>query len=78
MEPTGQTAIDPPARPGSSRAPYVPPIDDAELARKNQAAIRRLDSWDQDEDEADQRETMAVLREALGEGRIASSRNLFP
>ena len=41
--------------------------------------MRLLDAWEQDEDgEEEQRETLAVLRAALGEGRIASSRNLFP
>jgi hypothetical protein len=68
-----------PAGPGETQGPsYVPRIDDAELLRRNQAAIRLLDSWEQDGDEEEQRETLAVLKAALGEQRIASSRNLFP
>jgi hypothetical protein len=59
-------------------APYVPPISAAELARRNRAAIELLDSWEADGDEQEQRETMAVLREALGEGRTLSARKLFP
>ncbi len=59
-------------------APYVPPISDEELARRNRAAIELLDSWETEVDEEEQRETMAILREALGEQRIASYRNLFP
>jgi hypothetical protein len=56
---------------------YVPPITEEELARRNQAAIQLLDSWEDEGDEEEQRETMKVLRLALGEGRIASDRRLF-
>ncbi len=56
-------------------APFVPPITPEELARRNRAAMALLDEWEADiEGEQDQRETMAVLREALGLGRIASNR----
>ncbi len=65
-------------RQGAAETRYVPPIDDAELARRNQAAIRLLDSWEGDEDRLEQRETMTILREALGERRVASTRDLFP
>ena len=64
--------------PATTNAPYVPRIDAAELARRNQSAIELLGSWETDGDEQEQRETMQVLREALGERRVASSRNLFP
>jgi hypothetical protein len=59
-------------------APYVPPVSAEELARRNRAVVELLDSWESDGDEQEQRETLAVLREALGERRVASSRNLFP
>lgn len=50
-----------------ARVPYVPPISDEELARRNRAAIELLDSWETEGDEEEQRETMAILREAIGE-----------
>jgi hypothetical protein len=37
-----------------------------------------LKSWVTDGDEEEQRETMSVLREALGDRRSLSSRPLFP
>jgi hypothetical protein len=77
MDQTTQRAVDPPTQPEPSAPPYVPPIDEDQLARKNLALIQLLDSWDLEEEE-EQRETMAVLRKALGEDRIASNRNLFP
>jgi hypothetical protein len=40
--------------------------------------IAMLDSWTTEGDEQEQRETMEVLREALGEKRALSSRKLFP
>jgi hypothetical protein len=77
MEKSEQVTVDHP-EPGQSTEPsYVPPIDEAELVRRNQAVMRLLDAWEQDE-EGEQRETLAVLKAALGEHRIASSRNLFP
>jgi hypothetical protein len=79
MDKTNSTTIDPSGEPEAAERPYLPPIDDAELARRNEAAIRLLDAWEDDAaSEEDQRETMAVLRVALGEDRVASSRNLFP
>ena len=78
MEETTQSPVQRPGSRVSSDGPYVTPIDDATLALKNQAAMRLLDAWEKDEDELDQRETMAVLRKTLGADRIASSRNLFP
>jgi hypothetical protein len=56
-------------------APFVPPITSEELAHRNRAAMALLDEWEADvEGEQDQRETMDVLREALGPERIASNR----
>jgi hypothetical protein len=57
---------------------YVPPITEEELARRNQAAIRLLDSWETEGDEQEQQETMEMLRRALGQERTASDRKLFP
>jgi len=57
--------------------PYVPPITEEDLARRNQAAIRLLDSWETEGDEPEQLETMEMLRHALGEDRMASDRKLF-
>jgi hypothetical protein len=78
MEEAKQSPVRAPGSRGSSVGPYVVPIDDATLARKNRAAISLLDAWERDEDEGDQKETMAVLRKTLGVNRVASSRNLFP
>ena len=79
MDPSNQTTVVSSERREEPRRPYLPPIDEVELARRNQAAVRLLDAWEQDEEgEEEQRETLAVLKAALGEGRIASSRNLFP
>jgi hypothetical protein len=59
--------------------PYVPIIEAAELLRRNWAAVRLLDAWEADEaSDQEQRETLAILKAALGEARVASSRNLFP
>jgi hypothetical protein len=58
--------------------PYVPLISPEDLARRNAEAIRILDLWETEGDEADQRATMAVIREALGPGRVMSNRNQFP
>jgi hypothetical protein len=58
--------------------PLLEPITREELMRRNRAAVELLDSWATEGDEEEQRETMAVLRKALGPGRIGSSRPLFP
>lgn len=63
---------------GAAERPYVPPVSADELARSNQELTGLLDSWETEGDEREQRETLAVLREALGARRVASSRNLFP
>ena len=63
------------ATPGTGPAPLIPPITPEELTRRNRAAMALLDEWAADvEGEQDQRETMDVLRKALGPDRIASSR----
>ncbi len=63
---------------GRGPAPLVPPIDPAELARRNAALIAALDAWELQGDEREQKETMDVLRQALGPGRTLSSRSQFP
>lgn len=56
----------------------VPPVVDAEQARKNQAAIDLLDSWlDETEDESEDRRAWEFLKTALDEDRL-SERPLFP
>lgn len=56
-------------------SPLIPPITPEELARRNMAAIALLAEWVADDaGEQDQRETMDVLRSALGAERFASSR----
>ncbi len=57
---------------------YVPRRSPEERARRNAEAVRLLRSWVEEGDEEEQRETMRVLREALGKNRIASNRPLFP
>jgi hypothetical protein len=59
------------------RIPYVQAIDPEELRRRNQRAIALLDAWERDGDEQEQRETMGILRKALGEDRMTSNRRLF-
>jgi excisionase family DNA binding protein len=55
--------------------PFVPPITPEELARRNAAAVALLDDLEDDVDgDEEQRETMAVLRQALGPGRVGSGR----
>jgi excisionase family DNA binding protein len=64
-----------PTMPATLSTPFVPPITREELARRNTAAVALLDEWEADVDgEQDQRETMAVLRQALGSDRVASDR----
>ena len=55
-----------PNRPNEGGAPYVPVVSPDERARRNREAIALLKSWATEGDEEEQRETMAVLREALG------------
>jgi hypothetical protein len=60
-----------------SATPFVPQFDPAERARRNKAAVELLDSWETDGDEQEQRETMSVLRNALGANRTLSSGSVF-
>jgi hypothetical protein len=62
----------------ANEGPYVPRISDEELRRRNLAAIALLDSWEAEGDEQEQRETMNILRQALGKDRVISNRKLFP
>ena len=66
-----------PAEPSPPASRLIEPLDPAELARRNADAIALLERWDAEGDEQEQRETLAVLREALGPGRSASSRPVF-
>ena len=61
----------------ATQVPYLAAIDPEEHRRKNAAAMRLLDEFESDEDEEDQKETMAVLREALGPNRTISNRSAF-
>lgn len=60
-----------------SRTPIVPRLSPEELRRRNAEMMAILDEWESDPDAEDQRETMAVLRQALGPGRTISSRSAF-
>ena len=57
--------------------PFVPIYSAEERARRNKAAIELLSSWETEGDEQEQRETMNVLREALGENRTLSTGPIF-
>jgi hypothetical protein len=57
---------------------YASPLTADELARRNRELIELLNSWESEGDEQEQRETLTVLREALGRRRVASSRAQFP
>jgi hypothetical protein len=57
--------------------PYVPPITPEELRRRNAEMIAILDDWEQNGDEEEQRETMAVIRQALGPDRVMGYRRQF-
>jgi len=60
------------------RTDHVPHLSDEERRRRNLAAVALLDSWENEGDEQDQRETMQVLQRALGQQRSGSARPLFP
>ena len=70
VEKPRQDSIDHPGPRVARTSSYLPIIDDAELARRNQAAIRLLEAWMQDEDEEEeQEETMTI--ESLERARKA-------
>ncbi len=60
------------------RSPRIIPISKEELTLRNPRAMALLDEWERDGDEQEQRETMEILRKALGENRTTSNRPLFP
>ncbi len=64
-------AVPPP--PSRFRAARIETISPEELMRRNRAAIDLLDTWETEGDEQEQRETMRVLREALGPRRTPHS-----
>ena len=57
---------------------FVPRLSAEEQATRQRAILELLASWETEGDEQEQRETLALLREALGPKRVASSRSLFP
>jgi len=59
------------------KAAYLPPITPEELRTRNAEAIRLLDQFEAEGDEQDHRETMDVLRKALGPDRTISNRSVF-
>jgi hypothetical protein len=61
-----------------SASPLVPRLDVDEQERRAQEVVRLLDSWESEGDKIEQKETISVLRSALGSDRIAASRELFP
>jgi hypothetical protein len=62
----------------ATRKPYLPPVTQEELKARNAEAMRLLDEWVNDvSDAADQAETMAILRKALGPERTISDRSAF-
>jgi hypothetical protein len=75
---TTHTSHTPAGVPTAPEGPYGPPASAEDLARSNRAVAELLDSWVNEGDEQEQRETLDVIREALGARRVASSRNLFP
>jgi hypothetical protein len=60
------------------RSSRIPPISKEKLELRNRRAMALLDEWERNGDEQEQRETMQVLRAALGENRTTSNRPLFP
>lgn len=61
----------------TAHQPYLKPIDPDTLRRSNAEMVAILDDWEENGDEQEQRETMAVLREALGPNRTISDRSAF-
>jgi hypothetical protein len=64
--------------PDSPTTPLIPPMDPEERRRRNAAVVALIEEWANDEaSDQDQRETMDVLRKALGPDRVASNRPAF-
>ncbi len=74
MTPVRHREVIPEVAPGS----YASPLTADELAQRNRELVELLNSWESEGDEQEQRETLTVLREALGRRRVASSRAQFP
>lgn len=72
------TVQHPQVNPDATSGTYVSPRTADELAQRNKALIELLNSWESEGDEQEQRETLNVIREALGTRRVASSRAQFP
>jgi hypothetical protein len=58
--------------------PAITLSSENELLRRNEAAIALLDEWDREVDDQEQRKTMQIIRDALGNNRIGAGRALFP
>jgi hypothetical protein len=58
----------------TQEASSLPQMTDEELRIRNAKAVVLLDSWARDGDEQEQRETLAVLRKALGPDRVMGYR----
>jgi hypothetical protein len=63
----------PEVSPEVASGPYVSTLTADDLARRNRDLIELLNSWESEGDEQEQRETLTVLREAMGRRRVASS-----
>ncbi len=73
------TPVRPPeVTPELASGSYTSLLTADELAQRNGELIELLNSWETEGDEQEQRETLTVLREALGKRRVASSRAQFP
>ena len=59
------------------RPPLIPRRTPQEQRERNTRLIAALDRVAEDDDAEDQRETMAVLRKALGPDRTLSDRGVF-
>ena len=77
-KPAVSTVQHPKVNPDASSPRYVASRTTSELAQRNKALIELLNSWESEGDEQEQRETLNVIREALGPRRVASSRAQFP
>jgi hypothetical protein len=74
VTPVRHSEVGPEAASGS----YASPLTADDLAQRKRDLIELLNSWESEGDEQEQRETLTVLREALGRRRVASSRAQFP
>jgi hypothetical protein len=56
---------------------YVPPMPRNEVRDRNARLVALLNQWESEGDEQEQRETLDVIRKALGPDRVASSRAIL-